>query len=456
MNPGSNPGVRTVQVTSLPKAHDRPWSGENMLPMEVFRNAQDRILRDHERRGIPTDAIQEVVRLDEGWREVLKNVEDMRRIRNETSRLIAQAKKSGDEQAAAKAISSMKNVQQQLAEAEKEEEKARLGRDALRMRIPNILDLEVPEGDGSDGNLTLATRGPDIEDRDGLRTHNELLDLHGWADLARGAKVTGSRFYFLKGDLAMLVLALQRWAIDRLTTKHGYELVIPPFMMNTKAYEGVVDLEDFETVMYGVEPDGYHLIATSEHPLTAMYSQELLMPEQLPIKMVGLSPCFRREVGAHGLSDRGIWRVHQFTKVEQIILCKPEDSDSFHQELLDNAIGLWDEMEIPYRVVDICTGDIGTVASRKYDIEVWMPAAGQWKEVVSCSNCRSYQAHRLSIRHRSPEGSVHIHTLNSTAIATSRALAAIIEHHQQEDGTISLPKALHPFLSGKVSIGKSI
>ncbi len=427
-----------------------------MLPMEMFRNAEKNILHDHKRRGIAADAVHEVVRLDERWRDVLKKVEEMRRIRNETSRLIAQAKKSGDEKADAKAISSMKNVQQQLAEAEGKEEKARMKRDALRMRIPNILDAEVPEGDGSEGNVTLSTRGPDIEEREGLRTHNELLELHDWADLARGAKVTGSRFYFLKSDLAMLDLAVQRWAIDRLTTKHDYELVIPPFMMNTKAYEGVVDLEDFETVMYGVDPDGYHLIATSEHPLTAMYSQELLMPEELPIKMVGLSPCFRREVGAHGMSDRGIWRVHQFTKVEQIILCKPEDSDKFHQELLDNAIGLWDEMEIPYRVVDICTGDIGTVASRKYDIEVWMPAAKQWKEVVSCSNCRSYQAHRLAIRHRSPEGSVHLHTLNSTAVATSRALAAIIEHHQQDDGSVRLPEALQPYLNGKKAIGKLI
>ena len=427
-----------------------------MLPIEMFRNAERKILHDHERRGIAADAVHEVIRLDERWRDFLKRVEEMRRIRNETSRSIAQAKKSGDEKAAAEAISSMKNVQQQLADAEEKEEEARRGRDALRMRIPNILDDEVPKGDGSEGNVILSTRGPDIEHREGLRTHNELLELHDWADLVRGAKVTGSRFYFLKRELAMLDLAIQRWAIDWLTTKHDYELVIPPFMMNTKAYEGVVDLEDFETVMYGVDPDGYHLIATSEHPLTAMYSQELLMPEELPIKMVGLSPCFRREVGAHGLSDRGIWRVHQFTKVEQIVLCKPEDSDKFHQELLENAIGLWDEMEIPYRVVDICTGDIGTVASRKYDIEVWMPAAKQWKEVVSCSNCRSYQAHRLAIRHRSPEGSIHLHTLNSTAVATSRALAAIIEHHQQDDGTVRLPEALQPYFNGKNSIGKSI
>jgi seryl-tRNA synthetase len=219
--------------------------------------------------------------------------------------------------------------------------------------------------------------------------------------------------------------------------------------MNRAAYEGVTDLADFEMVMYGVEPDKLYMIATSEHPLTAMFMDEVIEPSLLPIKMVGTSQCFRREVGAHGLSDRGIWRVHQFTKIEQIILSHPDDSWQHHEELLQNCIELWDSLEIHYKVVNICTGDMGTVAARKYDLEAWLPGAGSYKEVVSCSNCTDYQANRLRMRYRTPEGNESVHTLNSTAVATSRALVAIMEQNQLADGRVEIPKVLQPFMGGQ-------
>ena len=225
--------------------------------------------------------------------------------------------------------------------------------------------------------------------------------------------------------------------------------VQPPLMMNRKAYEGVTDLSDFENVMYGVEPDGYYLIATSEHPLTAMMMDEVIEQNNLPIKLVGVSPCFRREVGAHGMSDRGIWRVHQFTKVEQVIICKPEESWGFHTELLNNAKDLWDSLGLHYRVVDICTGDMGTVASRKYDLEAWLPGAGEFKEVVSCSNCTDYQANRLKMRYRKSGGNEAVHTLNSTAVATSRALVAIMEQYQTDDGSVIVRDVLVSAMRGK-------
>ena len=243
-------------------------------------------------------------------------------------------------------------------------------------------------------------------------------------------------------------MALQQYSADFLIDR-GYTLVQPPLMMNRKAYEGVTDLSDFETVMYGIEPDGYYLIATSEHPLTAMMMDEVIEPANLPIKMVGVSPCFRREVGAHGMSDRGIWRVHQFTKVEQVIICKPEESWGYHTELLGNAKDLWDSLGLHYRVVDICTGDIGTVASRKYDLEAWLPGAGEFKEVVSCSNCTDYQANRLKMRYRKSGGNEAVHTLNSTAVATSRALVAIIEQYQTNNGAVIVPDVLIPWMRGK-------
>ena len=246
-------------------------------------------------------------------------------------------------------------------------------------------------------------------------------------------------------------MALQHYASDFLIDR-AYTLVQPPLMMNRAAYEGVTDLSDFETVMYGIEPDGYHLIATSEHPLTAMRMGEIIEPSELPIRMVGTSPCFRREVGAHGLSDRGIWRVHQFTKVEQIVICRPEDSWAMHEELLSNAKDLWDSLGLHYRVVDICTGDMGTVASRKYDLEAWLPGADAFKEVVSCSNCTDYQANRLRMRYRTSKGNEAVHTLNSTAVATSRALVAIMEQYQTEDGGVAIPEALQPLMGSRTHL----
>ena len=272
--------------------------------------------------------------------------------------------------------------------------------------------------------------------------------MNNWVDLARGAKVTGSRFYFLQGDLARLEMALQSYSANFLMER-GYTLVQPPLMMNREAYEGVTDLGDFETVMYGIEPDKYYLIATSEHPLTAMRMDEIIEPSELPIKLVGVSSCFRREVGAHGLSDRGIWRVHQFTKIEQIVICKPDDSWEHHEELLTNAVELWDSLGLHYRVVNICTGDMGTVASKKYDLEAWLPGANAYKEVVSCSNCTDYQANRLRMRYRTAEGNSAVHTLNSTAVATSRALVAIMEQYQNEDGTVRVPDVLVPHMGGQ-------
>jgi len=266
--------------------------------------------------------------------------------------------------------------------------------------------------------------------------------------LARAAKITGSRFYFLKGDLARLDLALQQYAIEFLRVR-GYTFVQPPMMMNRTAYEGVTDLADFETVMYGIEPDGFYAIATSEHPLTAMFMDEVIEPSQLPLKMAGISPCFRREVGAHGLSDKGIWRVHQFTKVEQIIIAKPEDSWQLHEELLTNCIDLWNSLKIHYRVVNICSGDMGTVAARKYDLEAWLPGVGEYKEIVSCSNCTDYQANRLRMRYRTSDGNEAVHTLNSTAAATSRALVVILEQYQNEDHSVNIPEVLQPLMGGQ-------
>ena len=426
-----------------------------MLDMTMFRENSDVIRADHDRRGIPHGPIDEVIRLDEEWRESQYEVDQLRRKRNEAARGIADAKKSGDEAAAKSIMDEVADIGSQIDSLTARSEECLEQRDALRMSIPNILHEEVPVGEDDQKNTLHSLHGEKRELGFEPRTHNDLIEMNGWVDQARGAKVTGSRFSFMQGDLARLDMALQQYGADFLMGR-GYTLVQPPLMMNREAYEGVTDLSDFETVMYGIEPDKYYLIATSEHPLTAMRMDEVIEPSELPIKMVGVSPCFRREVGAHGLSDRGIWRVHQFTKVEQIVICDPDESWEHHEDLLQNAVDLWDSLGLHYRVVNICTGDMGTVAARKYDLEAWLPGADAYKEVVSCSNCTDYQANRLRMRYRTSEGNSAVHTLNSTAIATSRTLVAIMEQCQLEDGRVTIPEALRPYMGGSVTLDSNL
>ncbi len=422
-----------------------------MLDMRMFRESSDVIRADHDRRGLPYDAIDEVIRLDQEWRETQYEMDQLRRKRNEAAREIAAAKKSGDDSLTKTIMDEVADIGKKIDEMTKKTEECLSQRDKLRMSIPNILHEDVPVGEDDQKNTLHSLHGEKTEFDFDPRNHNELIEMNGWVDQARGSKVAGSRFYFLQGDLARLEMALQQFGADFLMDR-GFTLVQPPLMMNRSAYEGVTDLSDFETVMYGIEPDKYYLIATSEHPLTAMRMDEVIEPSELPIKMVGVSPCFRREVGAHGLSDRGIWRVHQFTKVEQIVICNPDDSWRHHEELLKNAVEMWDSLDLHYRIVNICTGDMGTVAARKYDLEAWLPGAGSYKEVVSCSNCTDYQANRLRMRYRTSEGNSAVHTLNSTAIATSRALVAIMEQCQLEDGRVTIPEALRPYMGGKVTL----
>ncbi|MEC7686237.1 MAG: serine--tRNA ligase [Candidatus Thermoplasmatota archaeon] len=419
-----------------------------MLDISMFREHSDVIRADHDRRGMSHEVIDEVIRLDDEWRKARYEVDQLRKARNDAARGIAAAKKSGDSEAADKILAEVADIGDQIDKLSDLSDDNLDKRDALRMSIPNILHDAVPIGEDDQKNTLHSMHGEKAELGFEPRNHNDLIEINGWVDQARGAKVTGSRFYFLQGDLARLEMALQQYGADFLMQR-GYTLVQPPLMMNREAYEGVTDLADFETVMYGIEPDKYYLIATSEHPLTAMRMDEVIEPSELPIKLVGVSACFRREVGAHGLSDRGIWRVHQFTKVEQIVISHPDESWNHHEDLLTNAVDMWDSLGLHYRVVNICTGDMGTVAARKYDLEAWLPGAGQYKEVVSCSNCTDYQANRLRMRYRTSEGNEAVHTLNSTAIATSRALVAIMEQNQTEDGRVAIPEVLRPYMRGQ-------
>jgi seryl-tRNA synthetase len=425
-----------------------------MMDIKFIRENPGIVRADLEKRkdSEKLEWLDDILAKDKKHRALLQESQELRRKRNEISEKINSAKKAGQD--ASSFIGEAKNIPKRLVEIEGEQNAIQKEIHDKLMRMPNILHESVPEGASAEDNVEVEKINRKPEFKFAPRDHGALLEMHGFADLDRAAKISGARFYFLKGALAEMELALQKYAVDFMS-KRGFTLVYPPFMMNRGAYEGVTDLADFESVMYNVQPDNFYLIATSEHPLTAMYMNEILDEEKLPIRMIGISACFRREVGAHGKSDKGIWRVHQFNKIEQIIICRPEDSWKHHEELLKNAKDFFKSLGLHFRVVSICTGDIGIVAAKKYDLEVWIPSLNEYKEVVSCSNCTAYQATRLNMRYRAGKGNIMVHTLNSTCVATSRALVAILENFQNNDGSITIPKVLREYMGGRKVMGKA-
>ena len=419
-----------------------------MLEMKVFRESPEKIFEDLEKRNLPKEIATAVIELDNKWRQLIEKGNNLRAKRNTISKTIGDLKKKGLD--FSEVLNEMATLKKDLIQNETDTEEALKSRDAKRMVVPNILDDKVPIGKDESENLELSMHG-DIDRKKEYFSHQDILEKINGADLKRASKISGRRFYFLTGDLARLELALINFAVETLCER-GYSLTTPPLLMNREAYEGVVDLSDFEDVMYKVDDHDLYLIATSEHPITARFKDEIIELKGGPLKFAGISTNFRKEVGAHGISDRGIWRVHQFSKIEQVIFCKPEDSKKMHEEILNNAIYIFEKLEIPFRVIDICTGDIGTVAARKYDIEAWMPSTNKWKEVVSASNCESYQSVRLNMRYRTSEGTSFPHTLNSTAVATTRALAAILENNQTENGSVVIPKVLRKWMGNQETI----
>lgn len=396
--------------------------------------------------------LEELLILDEKWRGLTTQINELRRRRNVVSREVARLKRDGKD--AAEKLLEAEKIPTEIARLETERrtysEKVQL----ILKSLPNILHESVPTGKDESHNIVVRVRGKPPKFSFAPRGHLEIAQALKMIDGERAAKVAGSGFYYLTGELALLDYAILRYALDFMM-KRGYRLVEPPFMMKRKPYEGVVDLADFENVMYKIEGDDLYLIATSEHPMAAMFMNEVFDKADLPLKLVGVSPCFRKEVGAHGKYTKGLFRMHQFNKVEQFIFCLPEDSWRFHEELQRNAEDLYESLGLHYRVVNVCTGEIGSIAAKRYDVEVWM-ADGEFREIGSNSNCTDYQARGLNTRYREKEGQKpagFVHTLNNTAIATSRTMMAILEQYQQKDGSVRLPDVLKPYMGrmGKIA-----
>lgn len=419
-----------------------------MLDIRFIRENPDLIRENLKKRkdDVKLQMFERLLLLDDVVRKLKREIQELRTQRNRLSREIGKVKREGGDNSPLVKQANMVNRRIKETESHTAELESELRR--LQMSIPNILHESVPYGEDEEDNEVVREWGGrptfDFE----VQSHVDLLETLDVADIASAARIAGSRFYYLKNELVFLDLAMQQMALEMLMQRE-YTPIYPPFMMRRAPYEGVTDLADFEDVMYKIDGQDLYLIATSEHPMAAMHMGETFEPTDLPIKMAGVSACFRKEAGSHGKDTKGIFRVHQFNKVEQFVFSLPEESWMIHEELIKNEEDFIRKLGLPYRVVNVCTGDIGTVAAKKYDLEVWMPGQGKYREAGSCSNCTAYQATRLNIKYRIKKGGTekaYIHTLNSTMMANPRTMVAIMENYQREDGSIEIPKALHKYL----------
>jgi seryl-tRNA synthetase len=420
-----------------------------MLDIKLIREHPEIVRKDLEKRGEPEkiEMLNNLIEYDIEWRNLLTESSELRHKLNQITAEVANLKKQKKD--ASKQIEQAKSIPQQIKELEVKVAEYREKADQLLLKLPNILHETVPFGKDEHDNVVETLVGKPPKFGFEPKSHVEIASDLDLIDFERAAKVSGHGFYYLKGDLARLDFAIMTYTIDLLRNR-AYTLIEPPLMMHRKPYLGVTDLEFFGDQLYKIEDDDLYLIATSEHPMAASFMDEILLQQDLPIKYVGVSPCFRKEVGAHGKYTKGLFRVHQFNKIEQFIFCHPDDSWKYHEELQKNSEDLYKGLGLHYRVVNVCTGDIGIIAAKKYDIEVWM-ADGTYREAGSNSNCTDYQARRLNIKYREKEGQSpvgFVHTLNNTALATSRTLIAILEQYQQKDGSVVIPEVLRPLMGG--------
>jgi len=421
-----------------------------MLDPKLIKERPEIIRNMLKARAVEFD-LDGLIESDQKRREFIIKTDDLRKKKNQVAITISEKKKAGED--ASSILAEMKNISNELAKLESEQEEIEKKYLKLASTIPNLVDESVPIGPDESANKEIKKWGniPKFDFK--IKDHIDISEDLNLVDLERAAKVAGARFYYLKNDLVRLNQALIHFGLDFLAEK-GYSLVQPPYMINRESMEGAVIAEDFEEVIYKVQEEDLYMIGTSEHAMAAMHSKEIIEGKNIPMKYAGISPCFRKEAGAHGRDQKGIFRVHQFDKIEQFIFSKPEDSWKEHEKMLAIAEEFYQKLEIPYRVMLLSTGDIGKISAKTYDIEAWMAGQNAYREIVSCSNCLEYQARRLKIRFRDKtnEDTQYVHTLNSTLIATTRVLVAIMENFQTKDGHIQIPQVLQSYMGNQKEI----
>ena len=414
-----------------------------MIDIKFLRENPEAVRASQKGRGENVELVDQILAIDEIKRAAINEFELLRQEQNVLSKSVGAAK--GDEKTPL--LANAKELADKVKAADSKRSEIEEQAKQLVMQLSNLLDSEAPIG-GEEDFVTIEHIGtPRDFAKDGFepKDHVELGKLLGAIDTERGAKVAGSRSYYLTGAGAMLEFALVNYAISS-ALKNGFTPVIPPVLVNPSAMEGTGFLGQAAENVYRIEKDDVYLVGTSEVPLAAMHMDEILPADKLPMRYAGYSSCFRREAGTYGKDTRGIIRVHQFDKVEMFSFCKPEEAKEEHKRLLQWEKDFLNAMEIPYRVIDVASGDLGSSATRKFDIEAWIPTQGAYREVTSTSNCTEYQARRLNIRYKDADGTKAIATLNGTLVAIPRMIVAILENHQNADGTVNVPAALQPFL----------
>jgi len=420
-----------------------------MLGIKFVRENADLVRKNIERKQEIDRLVylDNFLQLDEDWRKVKKEIDTLRHSRNSLSESINKAKKEGKD--VKPIIAEAKEIPAKIKLEEEKIEKIEADMKQNLSQIPNIMHESVPVGKDDTENKVIKEWGEKKDFAFPVKNHVELLEELGLADFDRAADISGNGFYVLKGDLAMLNQALIQFTLQTMAKKK-YVYVEPPLMIRKRILSAAMDVEGFKDSIYSVQDDDLHMIGTSEHALLGLHEDEAILEQDLPKKYYSYSMCFRKEIGSHGINEKGLWRTHQFNKIEQFIFCAPEESYKFYDELQANSEELFQALGLPYRIVECCTGDLALWKAKSSDIEVWRPTTKDYGEVTSLTNCTAYQAEGVNTKIVRKNGDRELlHTLNNTAVATSRALVAIIENYQNVDGSIDVPKVLQPFMLGK-------
>jgi seryl-tRNA synthetase len=418
-----------------------------MLDPRILKENPDAVREMLKKRNMTDFPLDELIMLHKLRGDLIIKTQQLRRQKNLISETIASKKKS--KQDASFELGEMKQVSGLLDQTESEAIQIEGKFNQLMMTLPNLLNEMVPVGKDEHDNMIVSQNGSITRPNFSPKDHIDIATTLDLVDLDRAAKVSGARFYFLKNELVKLNQALVNFALDFLS-EHNYTLIQPPYMIRKEPMVGSIILNDFEDVIYKIEEEDLYMIGTSEHAIASMHMDEILEGMKLPIKYAGFSSCFRKEAGAHGRDMKGIFRVHQFEKVEQFIYCRPDESWREHERMLALSEEFFKQLGIPYRVMLLCSGDTGKISAKTYDIEGWMAGQNAYREIVSCSNCLDYQARRLGIRFRDKtnEETRLVHTLNSTLVATERTMVAILETFQTSKGTVEIPKVLQKYMGG--------
>ncbi len=426
-----------------------------MIDIKLIRESVDLVRENIRKKGQDgkLELVDRVLDLDVKWRKEKKKVDDLRAERNRISESINGLMKSGKKSEAKKLIIEAKEIPGKIAKIEVKAGKLAGEIRGIMLKLPNMMDASVPEGKDESGNVEIEKIGEAKVPSYEIFNHVELAEKLGGLDLESSRKTSGQGFYFLKGDVARLHSAILSYARDFMIGK-GFEYVVPPFMIRADVVTGVMSFEEMDAMMYKVADEDLYLIGTSEHSMIGMFKERILGKGDLPVAMTSYSPCFRKENGAHGVEERGLYRVHQFEKQEMIVVCEPNESYDWYEKMLNFTVEFFRSLDIPVRKLECCSGDLADLKAKSCDVEAWSPRQKKYFEVGSCSNLTDAQARRLGIKINGGKGNYFAHTLNNTVVASPRALIALMENSQLKDGSIKVPKVLVPYMGGVKVIGE--